>query len=150
MTTRILFVCLGNICRSPAAEGVFRSLAPEYEIDSAGTGSWHVGEAPYPAMQAAARARGHDLSHQRARQFRIGDFTEFDMILAMDPDNRATIEAMRPAGDATPVRLFMDYAAAGGTDRVPDPYYTGDFEEALDLIEQAACGLRVALAADRR
>ena len=145
MTTRILFVCLGNICRSPAAEGVFRSFAPEYKIDSAGTGSWHVGEPPYPAMQAAAQARGHDLSHQRARQFRVEDFNDFDLILAMDPDNRATIEAMRPAGNATPVRLFMEYAPATGTDRVPDPYYTGDFEEALYLIEQAAMGLRDAL-----
>ena len=145
MTTRILFVCLGNICRSPAAEGVFRSMAPECQIDSAGTGNWHVGDPPYPAMQAAALARGHDLSTQRARQFHAGDFDAFDIIVAMDNDNLRAIEAQRPAGNTTPVRLFMDFAPDAGADRVPDPYYTGDFDEALDLIEQAARGLRAAL-----
>ncbi|NBC48243.1 MAG: low molecular weight phosphotyrosine protein phosphatase [Gammaproteobacteria bacterium] len=145
MTTRILFVCLGNICRSPAAEGVFRNLAPGFEIDSAGTGGWHIGEPPYAAMQQAARARGHDLSGQRARQFHPSDFDAFDLIVAMDEANLNTIESMRPPGNDTPVRLFMDYAPEAGIDHVPDPYFTGDFDQALDLIEQAARGLRAKL-----
>ena len=145
MTTRILFVCLGNICRSPAAEGVLRHHAPTLEIDSAGTGGWHVGDPPYGPMQAAARARGYDLSDLRARQFRTDDFDAFDLILAMDADNLRQIEAMRPAGNATPAELFMRYAPGASFDHVPDPYYTGDFDGALDLIEQAASGLRAAL-----
>lgn len=145
MTTRILFVCLGNICRSPAAEGVLRHHAPTLEIDSAGTGSWHVGDPPYGPMQAAARARGYDLSDLRARQFKPGDFDAFDLILAMDTDNLRQIEAMRPSGNATPVELFMRYAPGAGFDHVPDPYYTGDFDGALDLIEQASSGLLAAL-----
>ncbi len=145
MTTRILFVCLGNICRSPAAEGVARSLMPGIEIDSAGTSDWHVGEPPYGPMQAAARARGIDLGALRARQFSAGDFHRFDLIVAMDADNLETIEALRPAGIETPVRLFTDYAPERGADHVPDPYYTRDFDGALDLIEAAADGLRRAL-----
>jgi len=145
MTTRILFVCLGNICRSPAAEGVLRSLAPGLEIDSAGTGDWHVGAPPYGPMQAAALARGHDLSDLRARQFQAQDFKAFDLIVAMDADNLRTIEAMRPAGNVTPVHLFLRYAPQAGVDHVPDPYYTRDFDAALDLIEEAAAGLCEAL-----
>lgn len=147
MTNRILFVCLGNICRSPAAEGVARALLPGVEIDSAGTSDWHVGEAPYGPMQAAARARGIDLSPLRARQFAAADFHAFDLILAMDDKNLRTIEALRPAGSATPVRLFTDYAPETGADHVPDPYYTRDFDGALDLIEAAAAGLKRALQA---
>lgn len=139
---RILFVCLGNICRSPAAEGVLRTLAPHCDTDGAGTGHWHVGEAPYPPMQAAAKARGHNISDLRARQFHPGDFDAFDLILAMDAQNLRDIEAQRPAGNVTPVRLFTDYAPQAGTDHVPDPYYTRDFDGALDLIEAAARGLR--------
>jgi protein-tyrosine phosphatase len=138
---RILFVCLGNICRSPAAEGVFRTLAPAIETDSAGTGHWHVGEPPYGPMQAAARARGHDLSDLRARQFHPGDFDAFYLILAMDAQNLRDIEAQRPSGAQTPVRLFTEYAPHLGIDHVPDPYYTRDFDGALDIIEDAARGL---------
>ena len=145
MTTRILFVCLGNICRSPAAEGVFRALAPDLEIDSAGTGDWHVGQPPHNPMQRAARARGIDLSGLSARQFRRDDFDAFDLIIAMDAANLREIEAQRPTGNRTPVRLFMEFAPDAGCDHVPDPYFTGDFEGALDLIEQAAAGLRRAL-----
>lgn len=145
MTTRILFVCLGNICRSPAAEGVARALLPGLEIDSAGTSDWHVGEPPYGAMQAAARSRGIDLGGLRARQFQPGDFHRFDLILAMDSDNRDEIEGLRPKGSDTPVRLFTDYAPETGADHVPDPYYTRDFDGALDLIEAAARGLKKAL-----
>lgn len=141
MTSAILFVCLGNICRSPAAEGVFRALAPNVRTDSAGTGGWHVGEPPYGAMQGAAQARGIDLSDLRARQFRTDDFTRFDLIIAMDGQNLRDIEALRPKGNATPLRLFTDYAPDAGMDHVPDPYHTRDFDGTLDLIERAARGL---------
>ncbi|ATG36343.1 protein-tyrosine phosphatase [Phaeobacter piscinae] len=145
MVQKILFVCLGNICRSPAAEGVFRALCPEVDTDSAGTASYHVGSPPYGPMQAAANARGIDLSDLRARQFAPQDFTRFDLIIAMDGDNLADIEAQRPAGNTTPVQLFTDYAPVQGADHVPDPYYTRDFEGCLDLIEGAAAGLTKAL-----
>jgi protein-tyrosine phosphatase len=145
MTTRILFVCLGNICRSPAAEGVFRTLAPEIETDSAGTGDWHVGKPPHPPMQRAAGARGLDISDLRARQISPADFDRFDLIVGMDASNRADIEALRPAGNATPVTLLTQYAPRAGIDHVPDPYFTGDFDGVLDLIEEAARGLRASL-----
>ncbi|MBT9382945.1 low molecular weight phosphotyrosine protein phosphatase [Pseudooceanicola sp. CBS1P-1] len=145
MTTSILFVCLGNICRSPSAEGVTRALAPGLTLDSAGTGGWHAGEAPYGPMQQAAAARGYDLSGLRARQFRRADFDDFDLILAMDAQNLEDIEAQRPAGRDTPVRLFTDYlpeaSAHFGATEVPDPWYTRDFDGALDLIEDCAKGL---------
>lgn len=140
MTTRILCVCLGNICRSPAAEGVLRTLNPDLHLDSAGTSDWHVAEPPYAPMQQAARARGYDLSAQRARQFTAHDFTAFDLILAMDESNLSNIESLRPAGNTTPVQLFAPYAETGETN-VPDPYYTRDFNGTLDLIESAAQGL---------
>ncbi|EEX08099.1 Low molecular weight protein-tyrosine-phosphatase [Ruegeria lacuscaerulensis ITI-1157] len=141
MSQRILFVCLGNICRSPAAEGIFRARAPHHDADSAGTSDWHVGEPPYGPMQRAARARGLDLSDLRARQFTSADFDRFDLIVGMDDGNIARIEALRPAGNATPVRLLTDFAAQSGADHVPDPYYTRDFDGALDLIETAVDGL---------
>jgi len=145
MTTRILFVCLGNICRSPTAEGVFRSLAPQLHIDSAGTSGWHIGDPPYRPMQDAARARGIDISSLRARQFEAADFTRFDLIIAMDVKNLTAIEALRPSGSATPVRLFTDYAPNRDADHVPDPYYTRDFDGTLDLIEICAKGLAASL-----
>ena len=141
MTTRILFVCLGNICRSPSAEGVMRALAPDTETDSAGTGDWHVGEPPYGPMQKAAIERGYDLSDLRARQIMARDFDRFDLILAMDDRNLRAIEALRPAGNATPLRLFTDYAPERGMTHVPDPYNTRDFDGTLDLIEDCARGL---------
>ncbi len=145
MTTSILFVCLGNICRSPSAEAVTRAAAPDLTLDSAGTGGWHAGEPPYGPMQAAARARGIDMSDLRARQFTRADFDRFDLILAMDGSNLADIEAQRPAGNATPVHLFTDYLPEGsahaGATEVPDPWYTRDFDGALDLIEACTRGL---------
>ncbi|MBW6418378.1 low molecular weight protein-tyrosine-phosphatase [Celeribacter sp. PS-C1] len=142
---KILFVCLGNICRSPSAEAVFVAKAEAARLpvsaDSAGTGDWHVGEAPYGPMQAAARLRDYDLSPLRARQFTAADFTSFDLIVAMDEANLHDIERLRPAGSDTPVVLMMSYAAEAGVKAVPDPYYTRDFDEALDLIEVAADGL---------
>jgi protein-tyrosine phosphatase len=134
----ILFVCLGNICRSPAAEGVVRNHLPDLVLDSAGTGGWHVGDPPYAPMQAAARARGHDLSALRARQFGPSDFDAFDLIFAMDAANLRDIEAQRPPGNATPIENF---AALAGAAEVPDPYYTRDFEGCFDLIEACAVAL---------
>lgn len=114
------------------------------QTDSCGTGGWHAGEPPYgPAIRAAA-ARGYDISDLRARQLTRADFTRFDLILAMDRDNAAQIEALRPPGNLTPVRLFLSYAPQV-PDEVPDPYYTRDFEGALDLIEAGARGLLAAL-----
>jgi protein-tyrosine phosphatase len=141
MTHPILFVCLGNICRSPAAEGVLCALRPDWRIDSAGTSDWHVGEPPYGPMQAAAKARGYDLSRLRARQFTAADFTKFSLILCMDAENLANVERLRPKGNVTPARLFTDYAAEAGVNHVPDPYYTRDFDGCLDLIEACAKGL---------
>jgi len=131
---RVLCVCLGNICRSPTAEAVLRTKAPDWEIDSAGTAGWHVGKPPYGPMQEAAKGRGYDLSPLRARKFSARDFEDFDLILAMDEENRTDIEAQRPTGSTTKVALFADTA-------VPDPYYTRDFDGALSMIEDAADAL---------
>ncbi len=142
---RILCVCLGNICRSPAAEAVLRKFAPDWmTVDSAGTGGWHIGDPPHPPMIMAAKIRGFNLSHLRARQFSAEDFDAFDLILAMDRQNLADIEGQRPPGNRTPVRLMLDYAPKANKGDVPDPYYTGNFDEALDLIELAARGVLVA------
>ena len=108
-----------------------RGLAPGLTLDSAGTGGWHVGDAPYGPMQDAAAARGIDLSTLRARQFTVADFDQFDLIIAMDRQNQSDIEALRPAGNETPVRMMA-------AQNVPDPYYTRDFDGALDIIEAAA------------
>lgn len=145
MTTRILFVCLGNICRSPAAEAIVRarSAGMSLVLDSAGTGDWHVGQPPYGPMQEAAETRGYDLSDLRARVFTPEDFDRFDLIIAMDRDNQRDIEKLRQ-GSATPVRLFTEYTAETGS-AVPDPYFTRDFHGALDLIETCADGLLAVL-----
>ncbi len=145
MTHRILFVCLGNICRSPAAEGAFRARAPHHATDSAGTSGWHIGDPPYGPMQDAARARGLNLGDLRARKFITADFDRFDLIIGMDDNNIADIEALRPPGNKTPVRLLTDFAPETGADHVPDPYYTRDFDGALDLIETAVNGLKTHL-----
>ena len=141
MVTRVLCVCLGNICRSPTAEVVLRNKgADALCVDSAGTGNWHIGKPPYgPAIEAAAR-RGYELRHLRARQVSREDFEQFDLILAMDRQNLKDLEALRPVGYATPVRLMTAFDAKLQDD-VPDPYFTGDFEEALDLIEAASDAL---------
>ncbi|WP_037310577.1 low molecular weight protein-tyrosine-phosphatase [Ruegeria halocynthiae] len=147
MTHRILFVCLGNICRSPAAEGAFRARAPHFATDSAGTSGWHIGDPPYGPMQAAARARGIPLDDLRARQFIAEDFHRFDTIIGMDTSNVADIEDLRPEGSDTPVHLLTDFAPHTGADHVPDPYYTRDFDGVLDLIETAVEGLHRHLSA---
>jgi protein-tyrosine phosphatase len=149
MTTRVLFVCLGNICRSPTAEGVLRAIAAkEYpllpiEIDSAGTAGYHVGEPPDRRTIAAARRRGYDLSGLRARLVRSDDFDRFEYVLAMDRGNLAELESRRPDHATANVALFMEFAPGNGVAEVPDPYYgaSEDFEHVLDLCEAAARGL---------
>jgi protein-tyrosine phosphatase len=147
MTQSILFVCLGNICRSPSAEGVVRHMAralgqgDDLRLDSAGTANWHAGKPPYGPMQEAAQARGYDLSDLRARQARPEDFHRFDLIFAMDAENLENLQAIRPADATARLQLFTDYAPERGADHVPDPYYTRDFDGTLDLIEACAKGL---------
>ena len=147
---RVLFVCMGNICRSPTAEGVFREFvrrqAPELqlEIDSAGTHDYHVGEPPDPRTLRAAASRGLDLSSLRARQVDAGDFERFDLILAMDRLNYATLLDRSPRQFHARIRLLLEFAGnEGGREDVPDPYYGGakGFEEVLDLLEDASAGL---------
>jgi protein-tyrosine phosphatase len=146
---RILFVCLGNICRSPTAEAVLRHLAAreaprlQVEIDSAGTADYHVGAAPDPRSQRAALRRGIDISGLRARQVTAHDFLRFDLILAMDRENLRDLLAMKPDRAHAEVRLFMEYAPSLGVLEVPDPYYrdAGGFEEVLDLAAAASRGL---------
>ncbi|TGN41452.1 low molecular weight protein-tyrosine-phosphatase [Marinobacter confluentis] len=144
----VLFVCLGNICRSPTAEGVFRKvvedagLADRVTIDSCGTGDWHVGKAPDTRAQAAAAKRGVDISGLRARQFQASDLNEFDYVLVMDQQNLADVERIRAGNEGTRPELFLSYGQSRHT-QVPDPYYGGDqgFETVLDLINDASDGL---------
>lgn len=146
---RILFVCMGNICRSPTAEGVFRRLvaerAPdvEIEIDSAGTHDYHVDDPPDPRAIAAASRRGIDLRPLRARVIREEDFERFDLIIAMDRLNRETLLDRSPEPFRERIRLFMEFAGDNEVEDVPDPYYGGTpgFERVLDLAEEAAAGL---------
>ena len=142
---RILFVCLGNICRSPAAEGVLRAKAIErglnLYIDSAGTGAWHVGDPPDARMIKAAGKRRYDISHQRARKVEFADFYEFDYVLAMDLSNQTDLLTMAPPNRECDIRLFLDFAD-GDIRETPDPYYGGEdgFAYVLDLIENGAEG----------
>jgi protein-tyrosine phosphatase len=145
---KVLFVCLGNICRSPTAEGVFRALvereglAGAVEVDSAGTHAYHVGSAPDQRAREAARRRGIDLSRIRGRRAEPSDFHEFDYVLAMDEENHYHLRAI--AGDhGHKLRLFMEFSERFSETEVPDPYYGGanGFERVLDMIEDAAEGL---------
>jgi len=146
---RILFVCMGNICRSPTAEGVFRRLVQEraphlsLEIDSAGTHDYHVGEPPDSRAVAAAARRGIDLRGLRARQVSDEDFGHFDLIVAMDRLNHSMLVERAPQESHERIRLFMEFAAGNDREDVPDPYYGGPlgFEQVLDLAEEAAAGL---------
>jgi protein-tyrosine phosphatase len=146
---KILFVCLGNICRSPTAEGVLRAIAArEYpglplEIDSAGTAGYHVGEPPDRRTIAAARRRGYDLSGLRARRTQTGDFLRFDYILAMDRANLAELESRRPADATARAALFMSFVPGQEGAEVPDPYHGGteEFERVIELCEAGARGL---------
>ncbi|WP_029009440.1 low molecular weight protein-tyrosine-phosphatase [Azospirillum halopraeferens] len=146
---KVLFVCTGNICRSPTAEGVFRHLVREAGLDgriatdSAGTTDYHAGEPPDPRSRSAARRRGVDLSDLRARAVTEQDFHTFDYVLAMDRGHLARLRHLAPDGAAATVRLFLDYAPEAPRREVPDPYYgQGDhFTEVLDLVEAGARGL---------
>ncbi|NDJ79182.1 MAG: low molecular weight phosphotyrosine protein phosphatase [Chloroflexi bacterium] len=146
MTVRVLFVCLGNICRSPMAEGVFQhvvqeaGLSDQITVDSAGTGSWHVGEQPHRGTRGVLRKHGIQYEH-RARQITRQDFASFDYILTMDNSNLTNVKRMMPDNSDAEVRPFLDYAEDAGTKEVPDPYYDGRFEEVYDLVSQAAEGL---------
>jgi low molecular weight protein-tyrosine phosphatase len=153
---RILFVCLGNICRSPMAEGVFRrtveeaGLSDRFEIESAGLGDWHIGQAPDERAQAAASARGLDISGQTARQVTQQDFANFDLLIAMDEANYTALQRLAPKGQAHRLRQFLDFAPQLGCRDVPDPFFGGQdgFDRALDLIEEASQGLLAALIGD--
>lgn len=146
--TRVLFVCLGNICRSPTAQGVFASqlqasaLQHEVSIDSAGTGGYHTGEPPDKRATAAALKRGYDLRMQRARAVADEDFEQFDLILAMDQSNLDNLLARAPASARARIGLLMDYAPDWPRE-VPDPYFGGEagFEQVLDMLEAASRGL---------
>ncbi len=149
MTQMILFVCLGNICRSPTAEAVFRAKAAQagldVVVDGAGTSGWHIGSPPDSRARMAAAARGYDLSPLRGRQIAPEDFHRFDLILAMDRSNLSKLLASRPAGAKAEVGLFLDYAPHLPESEVPDPYYDDGFDRVLDLLEEAGSGLVRAL-----
>jgi protein-tyrosine phosphatase len=152
----VLFVCLGNICRSPTAEGVLRHLAAleaqglALDIDSAGTADYHIGAPPDLRSQRAALKRGVDIGGLQARQVTVDDFTRFDLILAMDRENLRELEALKPRGSRASVKLFLDYAPHLNLRDVPDPYYrdAAAFEEVLDLATVASRGLLADLLAD--
>jgi protein-tyrosine phosphatase len=150
---KVLFVCMGNICRSPTAQGVFETLvqrenlAQRIKIDSAGTHAYHVGEPPDPRATEAAKRRGVDLTTQRARKVKPEDFLEFDYVLAMDSSNYEALREICHPDYEDRLRLFLDFAPHLGVEDVPDPYYGGPqgFERVLDLIEAASEGLLVAM-----
>ena len=145
----VLFVCLGNICRSPTAEGVFRAALVQVGLhehvfaDSAGIGNWHIGAPPDRRAIQAARRRGYDLTALRGRQVTASDFARFGWILAMDHSNLRALEAMRPDGYDGHLGLLLDLVPGAGVREVPDPYYGGldTFEHVLDLVEQASAEL---------
>ena len=153
--TSVLFVCLGNICRSPTAEAMFRAkvaaagLQDVVRIDSAGTGDWHVGEPPDPRMRAAAADRGVDMTALRARQVRREDLTAYTFVVAMDAANHAALEAMAP-GRAVRMLEFLPAGVAGPADGdVPDPYFGGPdgFADVVELLDAATDGLLAAVRA---
>lgn len=159
---KVIFVCMGNICRSPTAEGIFRHLVQakglesRILIDSAGTHGYHAGDPPDPRAAAAAAKRGYDLSGIRGRSVLPADFMEFDYILAMDSENLVFLRALKPDGAPTDAKLFLEFSRRFTEREVPDPYYGGPqgFDRVLDLIEDAAAGflehlLKTDLAAEK-
>ena len=148
-TTSVLFVCTGNICRSPTAEGVFRHLARgrgvlgRIRVDSAGTIDYHVGEPPDPRAVEHAARRGYDLSDLRARQVSLADYRQFERILAMDRGHLRELKGEAPTGTLGRIGKFLDYSEAWKGQDVPDPYYGGSrgFEEVLDMVEEASARL---------
>lgn len=149
MQVKVLFVCMGNICRSPTAEAVFKhyvekaGLSHRIVSDSAGTHDYHIGDPPDKRAQRAAHGRGYDMSQLRARQVRKTDFAEFDYVLAMDEHNFHMLKAECPPEHSHKILLFMDFSTNSGRRNVPDPYYGGPqgFEHVLDMVEDAAQGL---------
>jgi protein-tyrosine phosphatase len=145
---KVLFVCMGNICRSPTAEGVFiaaienQRLSDRFEVDSAGTHAYHVGDAPDLRAQKAARDRGVELKHLKARKVRDADFEQFDHILVMDDENYAILIETCPVEHQSKIRHFLEYAPQLQQREVPDPYYGGayGFERVLDMVEAASEG----------
>lgn len=148
-SVRVMFVCLGNICRSPTAHGVFRDLVQRsnlqdaIEVDSSGTGDWHIGHAPDSRASAEAQRRGFEISDLRAMQVTGQHFFEYDYVLAMDNKNLADLKAMQPSNSKAVVTLFLEFASDLDETEVPDPYYGGDegFARVFDMIENASEGL---------
>jgi protein-tyrosine phosphatase len=148
-SVKVLFVCMGNICRSPTAQGAFEQLVEKHElvgrivIDSAGTHAYHIGEAPDVRATETAKRRGIDLSKQQARRVSAADFDEFDYVLAMDSSNYADLSELCSPEHTGKLRLFLEFASIPGVNEVPDPYYGGatGFERVLDMIEAASAGL---------
>lgn len=142
---RVLFVCLGNICRSPMADGIFRhlvseaGLADQFEIDSAGTSSYHVGEESHRGTRRVLAANGIQYSH-RSRQVRGRELNDWDYLIAMDGSNLSNLERMADGFEGQ-MGLLLDYASGVGIREVPDPFYVGRFEEVFDLVEQGCRGL---------
>ena len=155
--TKVLFVCLGNICRSPTAEAVLRGLAEkqgmadELHIDSAGTSSYHIGESPDERAASVAKARGYDMANIVGRQVSSRDFEHFDFILAMDNANLRELRRHCPAAFQDKIRLFLSFADNNAQNEVPDPYYGGPngFDQVFDLVEKAALGLLESIKAGR-
>ncbi|MBV8536403.1 MAG: low molecular weight phosphotyrosine protein phosphatase [Alphaproteobacteria bacterium] len=151
--TRVLFVCTGNICRSPTAEGVFRAfveragLDDRINVDSAGTHGYHIGEPPDARAIAHARRRGYDLSTLRARRVAAADFERFDLILACDLGHHGLLRRLADTAQHGRIAMFLDYAPELGLREIPDPYYGDprDFEHVLDIVERASQGLLTAL-----
>lgn len=146
---KVLFICMGNICRSPTAEAVFRryveqeGLAERFLIDSAGTHDYHIGDAPDARTQRAAGQRGYDMSQLRGRQVAAEDFRNFDYLLAMDEANLEILRGVRPRDAQSHLGLFLEFAEWHTEREVPDPYFGGadGFERVLDMVEDAAAGL---------
>ena len=143
MKTKVLFVCMGNICRSPTAEGSFRSivskqkLSDSFEIDSAGTHAYHIGNSPDSRSQKTARKYGVDLSNLRARQVHESDFYYYDHIIAMDMDNIKILKSICPNDSQSQIKLLLDYLPDAGSKSVPDPYFEGKFDEVFGMVYEA-------------
>ncbi|WP_028552677.1 low molecular weight protein-tyrosine-phosphatase [Paenibacillus sp. UNC451MF] len=139
---RVLFVCLGNICRSPMAEAVFRDkvkaagLEHVIEVDSAGTGDWHIGHPPHEGTRGILEQKGIDYSGIQARQTAAGDFGQFDYIIAMDSSNMSNLKAMTPSGSNAVLKKLLDFIPEHPVQDVPDPYYTGNFDEVFDMVSE--------------
>ena len=154
---KVLFVCLGNICRSPSAHGVFQKMISDqqlshlFHIDSAGTAAWHIGKTPDTRSQAAALNRKYDLSDLRARKVEVEDFERFDFIFAMDHENLRNLQSICPNDYQSKIALFLKFSDLN-EDEVPDPYYggSGGFEYVLDLVESASLGFLEHLKSERQ